>query len=48
MALDHLAKRQSEIDVINGMVPQLAEQFGLNAPVNKAISALVRHAEKDF
>ena len=48
MALDHLAKRKSEIDVINGMVPKLAEQLGMDAPVNKAVSALVRHAEKDF
>lgn len=48
MALDHLAKRKSEIDVINGMVPVLAEQMGMDAPVNKAVSALVRHAEKDF
>ena len=48
MALDHLAKRKSEIDVINGMVPQLAEKLGMDAPVNKAVSALVRHAEKDF
>ena len=48
MALDHLAKRKSEIDVINGIVPQLAEQLGMEAPVNKAVSALVRHAEKDF
>ena len=48
MALDHIAKRKSEIDVINGMVPKLAEQLGMDAPVNKAVTALVRHAEKDF
>ena len=48
MALDHLAKRKSEIDVINGIVPVLAEQIGMTAPVNQAVSALVRHAEKEF
>lgn len=48
MALDHLAKRPSEIDVINGIVPVLAKQMGMTAPVNQTVSALVRLAEKQF
>jgi len=48
MALDHLARRPSEIDILNGMVPQLAEEMGLDAPVNRTLAALVRLKEKEF
>lgn len=48
MALDHVAKRKSEIDVINGMVVVLGEAMNVPTPVNRIVSALVRHAEKSF
>ena len=45
---DHLAKRRSEIDAINGMVPVVAAEVGTNAPMNEAITALVKMIERDF
>ena len=45
---DHLAKRRSEIDAINGMVPGVAAEVGTNAPMNEAITALVKMIERDF
>jgi 2-dehydropantoate 2-reductase len=44
--LDLLAKRKSEIDVINGSIPRVAKEFGLAAPVNEAITLLVRAKER--
>ncbi|MGH8704386.1 MAG: ketopantoate reductase family protein [Burkholderiales bacterium] len=44
--LDLLAGRKSEIDVINGSIPRVAKQLGLSAPVNEAITALVRAKER--
>ena len=48
MYLDHLARRASEIDAINGMVPVVAAQVGSSAPLNAAMSAIVRSRESDF
>lgn len=48
MRLDHMARRPSEIDVINAMVPVVASRHGLSAPVNAALGALVRRAEARF
>ena len=48
MALDHLAGRRSEIDVINGIVPQLAAESDLDAPYNTVVSAMVRRLEEAF
>jgi len=48
MLLDHLARRRSEIDAINGMVPVVARQVGTEAPANEVISAIVRELERDF
>ncbi len=48
MLLDHLAKRRSEIDAINGMVPVVAREFGIGAPVNEVIVSLVKALERDF
>jgi 2-dehydropantoate 2-reductase len=48
MRLDHLAGRRSEIDVINGMVVELARELGLPAPYNEALSAVVRSRETRF
>lgn len=45
MLLDVLAGRPTEIDVINGAVPERAKQARLQAPFNEVISALVRHRE---
>ncbi len=46
MLLDHIAGRISEIDAINGAIPPAAEEAGLEAPYNEAISALVRARER--
>lgn len=45
---DHLAKRTSEIDAINGMVPVVAAEVGQQAPTNEMITALVKMIERDF
>ena len=42
MRLDHLARRPSEIDVINGQVVELSRQLGLEAPYNETLCAIVR------
>ncbi|MBI1943124.1 MAG: 2-dehydropantoate 2-reductase [Betaproteobacteria bacterium] len=44
--LDLLAGRKSEISVINGSIPRVAKELGLAAPVNEAITALVRAKER--
>jgi 2-dehydropantoate 2-reductase len=48
MLLDHLARRRSEIDVINGAIPRVAAQIGLAAPVNETVVALVKAREAGF
>ena len=48
MRLDHLARRPSEIDVINGMVVTLSRDMGLNAPYNESLCAILRHRESQF
>ena len=40
-------KRTTEVDDINGVVVRLADKHGLGAPVNEAVAALVRFAEKE-
>jgi len=45
LLLDLRAGRRSEIDAINGAVPPRAVALGLEAPVNEAITALVRALE---
>lgn len=44
--LDLLAKRKSEIDVINGSIPRVGREVGVAAPVNEAITALVHVKER--
>ena len=44
--LDLLAKRKSEIDVINGSIPRVGKEVGIAAPVNEAVTALVRAKER--
>ena len=46
MLLDLMAKRQSEIDAINGAIPPAAKALGLAAPYNEVISGLVRAKER--
>jgi 2-dehydropantoate 2-reductase len=48
MRLDHLARRRSEIDVINGAVVDRSRDVGLEAPVNQVLSAVVRARESRF
>ena len=45
LLLDHLAERPSEIDAINGMVPVVAKEAGLDAPYNQVLSHIVRSRE---
>ncbi len=46
MLLDVLAGRPTEIDVINGAIPRLAAELGVEAPVNRTITALVHALER--
>lgn len=48
MLLDHMAKRPSEIDAINGMVPVVAAEVGTAAPYNEVVTAIVRSREAAF
>lgn len=48
LLLDHMARRRSEIDAINGAIPREAALAGRAAPVNATITALVRQRERDF
>ena len=44
--LDLMAKRKSEIGVINGAIPRVGRQVGVAAPVNETVTALVREKER--
>jgi 2-dehydropantoate 2-reductase len=48
MRLDHLARRRSEIDVINGQVVTLSRELGFAAPFNETLCAIVRRREASF
>lgn len=48
MRLDHLARRRSEIDAINGMVPVLGVETGIDTPINAMLSSEVRRRENEF
>ena|SRR5581483_3786811 len=48
MRLDHLARRRSEIDVINGQVVELGRELGVPTPYNETLSAVVRRRESAF
>jgi 2-dehydropantoate 2-reductase len=48
MRLDHLARRRSEIDVINGQVVELSRELGLEAPYNESLCAIIRRREASF
>jgi 2-dehydropantoate 2-reductase len=46
--LDLLSKKKSEIDVINGSIPRVGKDVGITAPVNEAITALVKAKEREL
>jgi 2-dehydropantoate 2-reductase len=46
--LDLLAKRRTEVDVINGAIPRVATTVGMDAPVNDMITALVHVRERQL
>ncbi|MEO7937861.1 MAG: 2-dehydropantoate 2-reductase, partial [Burkholderiaceae bacterium] len=46
--LDHVNRRVSEIDVINGAIPRQAALCGMQAPVNATLTALVKQREQAF
>jgi 2-dehydropantoate 2-reductase len=48
MLLDHLARRPSEIDVINGAIPREGRGAGVATPVNDTLVALVKARESEF
>jgi 2-dehydropantoate 2-reductase len=48
MRLDHLARRRSEIDVINGQVVELSRPLDLPTPYNETLCALLRRREETF
>ena len=48
MRLDHMAQRRSEIDAINGMVPDLGRKMGMPTPYNQVLAAEVRRREEGF
>ena len=48
MLQDHEARRPSEIDAINGMVPVLGRELGIPTPYNDLIAATIRAREDLF
>ena len=48
MLLDHLARRRSEIDVINGSIPREGAKVGVPTPINDTVVALVKAREAGF
>ena len=48
MRLDHLARRRSEVDVINGQVVDRSRPLGLATPYNETLCALLRRREEAF
>ncbi len=48
MLLDHMARRRSEIDVINGAIPREGAKVSVATPVNETVVALVKAREAGF
>ena len=48
MRLDHIARRASEIDFINGAIPPLGKKHNIPTPMNAKLSAEVRLLEETF
>lgn len=48
MLLDHMARRRSELDAINGRVPELGRELGIPTPYNETLCAIIRGWEESF
>lgn len=48
MLQDHLAGRRCEVDVINGAIPRVGAELGLETPVNSLVVALIKAKETGF
>ena len=48
MLLDHMARRPSELDAINGMVPIMGRQDGFDTPYNDTLVAVLKAREAAF
>ena len=48
MLLDHRARRLSELDAINGQVPELGRALGIATPFNDTLVAILRQREAAF
>src|SRR5437660_5393278 len=48
MLQDVLAKRQTEVDFMNGAIVQLGERVGIPAPLNKALWELIKGLERSW
>ena len=48
MLQDVLAKRQTEVDFMNGAIVQLGEKVGVPAPLNKALWELIKGLERSW
>lgn len=48
MRLDHMARRRSEVDAINGQVVELSRELGFDAPYNETLCAILRQRESAF
>ncbi|MGQ9843077.1 MAG: ketopantoate reductase family protein [Spirochaetota bacterium] len=48
MLQDIQAKRQTEIDALNGAVVELAKHHGVSVPVNKIITSLIKFIESGY
>ena len=48
MLLDHMARRPSELDAINGMVPVMGRQDGFDTPYNDTLVAVLKAREAAF
>ena len=48
MLLDHLAGKRAEIDNINGAIPREGAKYGVAAPMNSVVVALLKAKESGF
>jgi len=48
MLLDHLARRKSEVDAINGYIQLLGAKYGVPTPVNETLVGIIRARESHF
>ena len=48
MLQDHEAKRLSELDAINGAIPQLGKKHAIATPLNDSVCAEIRSREAEF